>query len=155
MKPWFDDDKKREKLRQRAYAWLGTPFMTNSESPGPFGGVSCQKLVGAIYRECGFCDVVVDEVPMSYANYGATESLVVPFMEKLAQFKRIEDFRVPLEGDLLGFEIGNIIHHLGIVVNDPRHFVAVGVGRPVCIRSLSGDPVWSSRLRAVWRPVYV
>ena len=33
---------------------MGTPFFPNSNTPGPRGGVSCQKLVEGIYHGCGY-----------------------------------------------------------------------------------------------------
>lgn len=139
-------------LQAAAERWIGTPFFPNSDCPGPRGGVSCQKLVAAIYREAGFCDVEVPEVPMAHARF-STRSLVVDFLAGLPQFIRMQDTPplAALPGDLLGFRLLRTIHHLGICVRPGVFIHAIEhIGTTFCPLA---DPTWARRLEGIWRPV--
>lgn len=148
---WFNTPERIALLEFKAAKWLGTPWFPNSNTPGK--GVSCQKLVGAIYREVGFCDVDVPEGKMSAR--ALKESLVEKFMSERPEFVRIGMHEDPMPGDLLGFKSYAVIHHLGIVVGlGPRPgtlFVHVAFKASVMYSSLA-DTTYSSSLRAVWRP---
>lgn len=146
---WFSSPERIAALEFKAGKWIGTPFLANSNMPGPGGGVSCQKLVSAIYREVGFCDVPVPEVAMSHAQF-SQRSLVEEFMADRPEFVRIEKSEV-MPGDLLGFRIGKIVHHLGIVL--PASMFIHAMYRHGTICSALSDGTWVSRLRAVWRPL--
>lgn len=143
---WFTGER-IDRLRAVAQSWLGTPFFANSCEKGR--GVSCQKLVAAIYRECGFCDVQVPEVSMSHARFArADDSLVEKFMATQPQFVLAEQ---PLAGDLLGFRIGRVCHHLGIAL-DGGQFIHAYPRIGTTVIGI-GDPFWKNRLMKVWRPV--
>lgn len=157
MTPWFRDDhpERIAALRAEAARWQGTPFFPNSSSPGPRGGVSCQKLVAALYRGAGFCDVEVPDVPMSHARYSRT-SLVSEFMANRPEFVAYGldgDFTSgpPKSGDLLGFRIHRTIHHLGVCLW-PGVFVHSIEGLGTCRCSLA-DATWAKRLAILWRPI--
>lgn len=152
MKPWFDQQERLRALAEEAVRWEGTPFFPNSSSPGPRGGVSCQKLVGALYRGAGFCDVGVPDAPMSHARFNAG-SLVEEFLARLPQFQRfaVPDVESVLPGDLLGFRLHRSIHHLGVCVW-PGVFVHA-IEHLGATRSALADWTWGSRLAAIWRPV--
>lgn len=168
---WFDTPERLAALEREARRWLGTPFFPNSNTPGPRGGVSCQKLVAEIYRGVGFCDVPVPEVPMAHARF-STRSLMEEFLVRRPEMVRVAwvvssqaaGTALPLEaatmqpfnaatllpGDLLGFRIYRTIHHMGIVLPQAM-FVHALDGMGTIISSLM-DATWSSRLAAVWRP---
>lgn len=133
-----------------AAKWIGTPFFANSNTPGPKGGVSCQKLAREIYRGCGFCDVPVPEVPMAYARF-SRQSLLEPFVDARTEFERVS-LREPFFcGDLLGFRIGKIVHHCGIYLGKGAFIHAMEhVGT---ITSAMSDATWGGRLAAAWRPI--
>jgi cell wall-associated NlpC family hydrolase len=146
-KPWFNTPERVEALRKEALNWIGTPFFPNSNTPGPAGGVSCQKLASEIYRRCGCCAVDVPEVPMAHAKF-SKESLLIPFMDALPMVVR-QDIKHLAAGDTIGFEIGNTVHHVAIML-DSRQFVHCMSGIGATIGTLN-DPTWSSRLRVAWR----
>ena len=151
MNPWFNTPERIDALRAEALVWLGTPFFPNSNTPGPRGGVSCQKLAGEIYRRVGCCAVDVPEVAMAHARF-SSDSLVVPFMDGLPMFRR-QDTAALAAGDLVGFEIGNTVHHVAIMLSS-RNFIHCIYGVGANFGSMD-DPTWSSRLRNAWRPVEV
>lgn len=150
--PWFNSPERVQALENEAERWLGTPFFPNSNTPGPRGGVSCQKLVSEIYRAVGFCDVPVPEVPMAHARF-SRESLMEGFMAGRPEFGRLANpqWWDCAPGDLLGFRIYRTIHHMGILLRRVTFIHALdGIG--TVVTSLV-DATWSSRLAAVWRPL--
>lgn len=147
---WFDRESRIAALRAEAGRWLHTPFAPNSNTPGPRGGVSCQMLASAIYRGAGFGCIVVPPVAIAHARF-SRESLVEAFMATRPEFRLVNE--QPLPGDLLGFQIGRTVHHLGITL-DRGEFVHVldAIG---CVFSQLSDPTYSGALRRVWRPVTI
>ena len=147
MNPFFTTQERIAALYSAASSWHGTPFFGNSASKGV--GVSCQFLAAAIYAEAGLSVASPPEVSMSHAKF-SRESLVEPWMGGQTNFSD-----VPLEeaqaGDLLGFRIGQAIHHVGILLA-PGVFIHVVDGSSVQNSFLS-DATWRRRLARAWRPV--
>lgn len=146
MNSWFSNSDRRGALHSSALSWIGTPFYANSSEKGR--GVSCQKLVAAIYRESGFAEIDVPNVPMSHARFSRGESLVEKFIAKREDFFIVE---APEVGDLIGFRLGKTIHHLGICLGTGE-FVHALHGAGVTISQFS-DPTWMTRLARIWRPM--
>ena len=152
VKVWFSTANRIAALQSEAVRWEGTPFFPNSCACGPRGGVSCQKLVGALYRGVGFCDVDIPDVPMSHARFNR-DSLVEAFMANRPEFLRFAVADVPTvrPGDLLGFRLHRTVHHLGVCVWEGVFVHAIeGLG---VTQSALEDATWSSRLEALWRPI--
>lgn len=145
---WFTPERRTD-LERVCAGWIGTPFSPNGEAKG--AGVSCQKLVAAIYAEVGFGAWHPPEVQMGH-HLQYRNSLVDEFMSTLtASFDLVEPGKEEISaGDLLGFRIGKTVHHLGIALANDR-FIHVARGIGVTINQLS-DPVWGRRLARVWRP---
>jgi hypothetical protein len=143
-------------LEHTVVRWLGTPFVPNSAEPGPRGGVSCQKLVAEIYFEVGFIGrLPIPDAAMSHARANR-DSLVEEFMSTRPEFERLKHTMVcQVEaGDLLGFRIGQTLHHMGVAIrpaSGPAQFVHAIEGLGV-VKSLLSDPTWFGRLAAIWRP---
>lgn len=154
MTPWFRADRPERlaALEREAVRWNGTPFFPNSSTPGPRGGVSCQRLVAALYRGAGFCEVDVPDAPMAHARFNA-HSLVEEFMAGLPGFQRfaIAEIETVAPGDLLGFRLLRVIHHLGVCVW-PGVFVHA-IEHLGTTQSALADATWGKRLAAIWRPV--
>ena len=150
--PWFSTPERLARLAAEALLWQGTPFFPNSSTPGPRGGVSCHKLVAALYRGAGFCDVDVPDVPMSHARFCGT-SLVEEFMAGRPEFQRftIANAATVQPGDLLGFRLHRSVHHLGVCVW-PGVFVHA-IEHLGTTQSALADPTWGKRLAALWRPI--
>jgi cell wall-associated NlpC family hydrolase len=151
QKAWFNTAERIAALRAEAAIWIGTPFLCNSNTPGPRGGVSCQKLACAIYRKVGFATFQAPEVAMAHARFSKV-SLVEGWMDGRREFIRVAIVDVR-PGDLLGFRLARIVHHVGILL-DAGEFVHV-LDHVGCIVSALSDPTYSSRLAAAWRPIEI
>lgn len=148
MNAWFDGPGKILALELQAQDWLGTAFFPNSQAK--HRGVSCQKLAAALYRDVGWINLDVPEVPMSHARYNR-DSLVVKFLDGRPEFAAVSP--EPAPGDLLGFVINRTVHHVGIALQGGK-FVHCIEGAGVQIGHLS-DATWECRLARIWRPLYV
>lgn len=151
MSPFFQAPDRQAALEAAAAAWVGTPFMPNGAVRG--AGVSCQKLVGEIYKACGFLpvDFKIDDGPMDWGHaHTAEESLIAQFVAK--QKDRMQEVGAPaVAGDLVGFRIGGCIQHLGVALKD-RRFVHCLRPEGVMIRRLD-DATYMRRIEKIWRPV--
>jgi len=130
-------------LKASAQSWVGTPFAPNGNTKGM--GVSCQRLVVEIYREAGLGKFSVPDVSMSHAKFAKT-SIIEEWFAGNNSFERVTDLQV---GDILGFRINKVIHHIGIFLGDGQFIHALfQVGAVV---SNLSDPTWGSRHKATWR----
>lgn len=138
-------------LAEIVESWIGTPFSANACVPGPQGGVSCQRLAAAIYVELGILPQDV-QVPSGRINRGRFNrvSEIIPWVDSRPEFHRRDLIVVPAAGDLLGFEIGHCINHLGVAIGDDQ-FVHCLEGMGVGTASLL-DATWLARWKACWRP---
>lgn len=147
MSRFFSNAERIEALQEAANLWLGTPFGGNSSSIGV--GVSCQFLAAALYQEAGFAIDDPPEVPMGYAQFSRV-SLLEPWADSHSQFESVGPDEIII-GDLLGFRLGRVVHHCGVVCGDGVFVHAIeGVGVAICPLS---DATWRGRLRRVWRPI--
>jgi cell wall-associated NlpC family hydrolase len=163
---WFHTPERRATLLAESEKWLGTPFFPNSNTPGPRGGVSCQKLVAAIYRGCGVLapDVDPPSVPMNHGQFArAGQSMIADWMAARPEFARLDlvgkrstglvwspaDCLLP--GDLVSWRIQTVDHHLWIILERGEVIHALqGYG---VIKSHIGDGTYLSRLLGAWRPI--
>ncbi|MDB6017660.1 MAG: hypothetical protein JWR19_2149 [Pedosphaera sp.] len=152
---YFNSPERIDALQIIAHSWRGTPFMPNASVKGD--GVSCQKLVGMIYIECGVFmpGFVVPEGPMDWGNANK-ESIIANWIEGELEGRgamRVLDY--PLEkiapGDLIGFKIGGCVHHLGIALQENK-FIHCFRGEGVKLSRLD-DATYMSRINKVWRPL--
>jgi cell wall-associated NlpC family hydrolase len=148
---WFNSDERATALVNECDRWRGTPFSANGEAVGV--GVSCQKLVIAIYVAVGVLPNGIEqpEPPMNHWRF-STHSLVEDYMTSRPEFIRLSrpDFNAIQTGDLLGFRLGHIVHHLGIALN-PLDFFHV-IDRFGAGQSSIHDATYSRRFTAIWRP---
>jgi cell wall-associated NlpC family hydrolase len=142
---WFNTPERIALLEFKAGKWIGTPFFSNGNTPGPQGGVSCQKLVAAIYSQCGFKDVEVPDVKIASASLSQVEE----FMAGREDFELLEDGQPVQPGDLIAMKL-RPTGHLGIVLNG-RMFIHAMYHIGTVVSSLD-DPTYSTRLARVWRP---
>lgn len=150
---WFDSPEKLQKLQQAAESWVGTPFCPNSRCKGKRGGVSCQMLAEQIYQECGVTSVKdfgAVSGSMSWASRHSN-SQIEEFMNKRTDFISVEPSEAIRPGDLLGFKIGKVVHHVAVCIND-KELIHCMRGQPTMICPLT-DPTFKSRLARIWRPV--
>ena len=132
--------------------WLGTPFSANGNTPGLRGGVSCQFFAAALLRDAGSVDVSPDVPPgpMQRGRF-ARASLIEAWLDARPEFRRLTplNWEVVRPGDLLGFQLGGCVQHLGVALGGGQFAHALeGIGVTV---SEASDPTWRKRLRAGWR----
>lgn len=148
---FFNSQARVAALHREALAWEGTPWAANSCSPGPRGAVSCHQLPGAIYAALG---AVAFEIPPGSAAHSrhSRESLIVPFLDARPEFLPVLPMVEELQpGDLVGFRIYHIVHHLGVVLQDGLFIHSIS--GPGTIITPLGDATWLSRLAVAWRPL--
>jgi cell wall-associated NlpC family hydrolase len=148
MTPTWFTEKRINALEAEAATWVGTPFAANSSAKGL--GVSCHTLAGALYAAVGWGDILIPDVAISHARFGEN-SLADPFFEAMAErFTQLPHDSDILPGDVLGFRIGRIVHHLGTALRNGRFIHALeGLGATV---STTEDATYRSRLTTIWRP---
>jgi cell wall-associated NlpC family hydrolase len=148
MTPTWFNEQRIDALEVEAATWVGTPFAANSSAKGL--GVSCHTLAGALYAAVGWGEIHIPEVAISHARFGEN-SLADPFFESMAErFTQIPRNSEILPGDVLGFRIGRIVHHLGVTLRNGRFLHALeGLGTTV---SNIEDATYRSRLTTIWRP---
>lgn len=141
------------KLLHAAEGWMGTPFHPHAAIKG--AGVDCVRLALSLYQEVGILPV---GIPLPEYDVGSgphlSDSHVSKWMKKQPNFVRIETANVLIDwspGDMLGFLIGKVVHHVGICL-DYQQFVHVMSGGEVAVSTIA-DATWWKRLREVWRPV--
>ena len=144
---WFNEER-IDALEAEAATWVGTPFAANSSAKGL--GVSCHTLAGALYAAVGWGEIAIPEIPISHARFGQ-DSFADPFFEAIAErFTELPHDSEILPGDVLGFRIGRIVHHLGVALRNGRFIHALeGIGATV---STTEDATYRSRLTTIWRP---
>lgn len=147
--PFFDSPEKIAQLQFNAALWIGTPFMPNASIRG--AGVSCQKLVAALYRECGVINFEVPEGPMDWSQANQ-RSLISEFMATVPHFGAVASCAEIIPGDMLGFKIGGCVHHCGVVIATDGQFIHCVRGRGTFLSNLN-DATYLSRTEKIWRPL--
>ncbi|MFZ2643466.1 MAG: hypothetical protein WA117_20915 [Verrucomicrobiia bacterium] len=145
--------------------WIGTPFAPHARVCR--AGVDCVQLAGAFYIETG---LVTHFTPPPYSLDAGAHRGTSQVIEYVAGLRN--EFRtlwaegdgksnrvIPpiILGDLLGFQFGRVVHHVGIVTRDaggerPAEFIHVFRRGVVCICPMD-DVAWLSRLAVVYRPI--
>ena len=146
MTPFFNNEEAQHRLLGEAASWLDTPFMPNGMIKQ--AGVSCQKLVGAIYAACGLTLPEIPDAPMDWSRAHG-DSLIVQFMSTLPNFVTVEAPAIP--GDLLGIRIGGCVHHCGLVVDAGGSFIHCLRDRGTEISNVH-DASYLQRIEKIWRP---
>lgn len=148
MSGYFDNADAVGRLVAAASGWPGTPFRANSSSQGRTGGVCCHMLVYRIYIEAGLNMAPVPSGPPGHARFQRT-SIMEPLLDASPSFVPVEgDLQI---GDLLGYRIGQAIHHLAILL--PRDQIIHAISGPGCVVTPRLDPTWASRHARTWRPI--
>ena len=128
---------------------MHTPFSANACVPGPAGGVSCQALAAAIYIEAGILPADV-EIPAGRISRGrfSKESEIEPWVAGRPEFVAAPLETDPEPGDLLGFQIGRCLNHVGVALPGGQ-FIHCLEGVGVVVSSIS-DATWLRFLAARW-----
>lgn len=147
MPAYFATPGRLSALHAAASGWHGTPFFANSCAKGR--GVSCQFLAWAIYTEAGLVVDSPPEVDMAHAKFSRV-SLVEPWVDSQPVFESVPLGEVE-SGDLLGFRIGKVVHHVGVLLG--RGVFANVIDGTTVQNSYLSDATWKGRLARAWRPM--
>ena len=154
--PFFSCDERTRVLLSVAREWEGTPFHAHGRHKHV--GVDCVWLVAEALRECGL--PVPERFPAYSVGAGShlEASLVSAFVVDSGLFERVVQpsgisglLDLARPGDVLGFKIGRVVHHVGIKL-DGEHFLHARQPLGVSRDSLRG-PVWARTLHDIWRPI--
>jgi hypothetical protein len=151
MNRFFSTPEQIGKLAQIAESWRGTPFMPNGCVKG--AGVSCQKLVGAIYIESGFLPEGFEILsgPMDWSNANK-ESLIGKYMDARPDFVALPFSGQAAPGDMIGIKLGGCIHHCGLVVDEAGKFIHCFRPAGVVFNNIR-DATYMKRIEKIWRPI--
>ena len=108
----------------------------------------CQVAMAEIYKEAGLLPSDI-EIPNGNRDWARVQgcSLITPWVEGCGHFEEVAAPAQP--GDLLGFRLGRILHHVAIQISGGRlvHvFGSHGVQIAACIPA-----EWEKRLEKIWR----
>ncbi|HKB57758.1 MAG TPA: NlpC/P60 family protein [Lacunisphaera sp.] len=108
----------------------------------------CQIAMADIYKAAGLLPMELD-IPEGNRNWARAQgrSLITPWVEDCGFFEAAPAPAQP--GDLLGFRLGHVLHHVAIQLEGGRMvhvFGEHGVQIAVCIP----EP-WAKRLEKIWR----
>lgn len=153
--PFFATDSRHRQLLSSARDWESTPFHAHGKHKHV--GVDCVWLVAGVLRECGM------PVPETFPAYSVgagshlEASLVSAFVVGSGLFESVQPCppfpltELALAGDVLGFKIGRVVHHVGIKL-DGDYFLHARAPQGVSVDNLRG-PVWARTLHDIWRPI--
>lgn len=155
MKPFFNTQVRVTELEMSARNWQGTPFRHNSMVRQV--GANCVGAIVGVLQEAGFSLPQTPQGPTNWSKH-QTESLQAKWMdshpELVAPIELKEDGNPLLSlepGDVVGFQVGLCIHHLGLILPDGRFFqCSEAMG---CVILSQFEPLFRKRLRRAWRPV--
>jgi hypothetical protein len=153
MNSFFSSQQKRRQLQLEAESWRGTPFMPNAAIKA--AGVSCQKLIGALYVATGVwpAEFKIPDGPMDWSN-AHEDSLIVAAMKSEVENGRFAEIldSSAAPGDLIGFRLGGCLHHLGLVFTSSGTFIHCIRGTGTIFSELR-DATYLKRIEKIWRPL--
>lgn len=151
--PYFRTDKRIEALMAEVALWIDTPFADHGRVCG--AGVDCVQFSGIVLTRLG---VLPSFNPPPYTLDGGmhlTESALCAWIEATGRFSKVEG-TVYAPGDVLCFAPARgvrIAHHAGLFLGTGNRQFANAMPRyGVKVRKLD-EPLWTSLLRAVYRPM--
>lgn len=145
MIPYFCTPARLAALEAAVAKWVGTPWRPNSRVCGV--GASCHHAVAGVLRDSGFN---LPEIPDGASDWARhqTESMQEKWLSSQPNFiRRIGE---PFPGDVLGFKLGNCIHHLGIMLPGGRFFQCIK-STGACVLT-TGEREFQRHLAGVWTP---
>ena len=151
MKSYFENVERRAALVAEAMSWMGTPFRAYTAVRG--GGVDCVSLCLAMYQAVGFLPVLTLPQYRVGAGAHAEDSQLEKVIREIGRFAGGTPAPPYMVGDLLGFNLGRVCHHAGVVVNETE-FIHARRGYGVALGSLA-DPFWKGKMEYQWRPVEI
>ena len=154
MRAFFHSDLRRSALEMSAQLWVGTPFRHNSSLCGE--GASCVGAVVGVLETACFKVPPYPSGPTNWSKHQA-ESLQSKWLDEKPEHvasiggypEDLPGYVIP--GDIVGFQVGNCIHHLGLVLECERFFqCSEALG---CVILSQREALFRKRLRRAWRPL--
>ena len=150
MSAFFASKESVNRLQAEARGWIGTPFVAHCRRRRI--GCDCVGMAAGVYSALGF------SIPKSWPKYSVgagaylDASKVAEVVGGSPSFQAVEPASLDelKPGDLIGFKIGRVIHHVGIFLGDDLFLhctKSIGVDRGTL-----RDPAWANRMKAIWRP---
>lgn len=148
MNRFFGDEASQAALDRAAREWSGTPWRPNAKTRGV--GASCHHAVAGVLRDAGFPVPDVPDGPADWSRH-QTRSLQAEWLD--AHEERFQPVVMDfiLTGDVIGFQLGSCIHHLGIILPHGRFFQSLKT-TGATIASTT-EPVFIRHAVRAWRPV--
>jgi hypothetical protein len=131
-----------------AQRWLGTPYRDNMAECGI--GACCHRLPLALWREAGWEHGLSPVVAPSRWSGTADRSVLIETARSHSQKLKLLSPGEEIPGDLLGFKVGALVSHIGLMLPG-RQFVHALRHCGVAIHSIN-DPTWADRYAVAWRP---
>jgi cell wall-associated NlpC family hydrolase len=134
-----------QQIVTEAQSWNGTPFAGHVRVKGV--GCDCVGMVSGVMIALG---VISRDTSFPRYTLGSGShreaSLVSEWITQTGLFT-LEQSAQP--GDVIGLQLGRVIHHVGIVVSDVSFIHAVE-GQGVIESRMDGKP-WENRIKMIWR----
>lgn len=135
-------------LDAAAQSWVGTPWRAHSRVRGV--GASCHFAVAGVLTDAGFDTSTVPDGSPGWSRDQKC-SIMERWLDGLPQkFARIE-VGAEQPGDILGFRVGQCIHHLGIRLPGGRFFQCIAPNGALILPC--AELLYRERLARVWRPM--
>lgn len=140
-------------LETAARSWVGTPFCERSAKKG--AGVCCHLLMLEVLIEAGWLPRI--QVPAGSAGWAQAQnrSMIVEWMEGDGRqwFESVPMLlgrpEVLYAGDVIGFRLGRVVHHLAMRLPGPQWLHAVQ--RVGVVIAPEIPRVWRMRAEYCWR----
>lgn len=135
------------RLDAAAMDWVGTPWRPNGRQRGV--GASCHHAVAGVLRDAGCSIPDVPDGPADWASH-QSDSMQAAWLDRHPESFRAVDMSEIQPGDVVGFQLGNCIHHLGLILPGGKFFQCL---RPAATVLSQSEPLFVRRAKRAWRPI--
>lgn len=148
MKEFFTTPERLAALEKSAQMWAGTPFRDNSCKCGD--GANCVGAIAGVLWQAGMQFPQYPQGRTDWSRY-QTESLMERWLNDRPQLFAPVDMAAIQSGDVVGFQAGLCVHHLGLVLEGGRFFQCnESLGAVILSQA---EPIFKKRARKAWRPI--
>lgn len=148
MTPFFSNPIRVSHLDAVAESWVGTPWRAHSRVRGV--GASCHFAVAGVLSGAGYDTSAVPDGAPGWSR-DQRLSLMERWLDGLPEkFHRIEVGQEQ-PGDILGFRVGQCIHHIGLKLDGGRFFQCIAPNGALILPC--AELLYRERLARVWRPM--
>ncbi len=135
-------------LEASAASWVGTPWRANSRVRGV--GASCHFAVAGVLQDAGFSTSAVPDGSPGWSRHQA-DSLMERWLDGLPQLYAPVPVEETQPGDIVGFRVGQCIHHLGILLPGGRFFQCIHPHGAMI--ASTAERLYRERVQRAWRPM--